>query len=715
MRRSFSALLAFVLLIILAASTLTAAQRVDIGAAKRAAEYHGEALYEKDLKVCDHELLRWAWGEPAVYVFTLMREDDAYPADILKDETLLRGAYLVSTGKKRAGYAKMAQAGRYWTVFVGATTDMPSFLKAYAGLPEHIVAQPLMDHCPADPYWIYGDLFHILVASRSAMARGEAKAVEIHRKETCAISDLGGKKSRSVPASLEQTEWERFTTGRAVPAKEEAPAPLILKAALEGWHQLTVEELNTDANWRGCGPAAFFNCLKYLEKRKKVKTHGESANTLMDWISICFNTRCDEKWWCEPKDMKKGAIQFFRGCGYSSAASIILRNSKDNLGFFDTYADEINKRFPCLLGGGTGDFKKHEVTGIGYYKKGAKLNFVIHDTWEETPEAVLIPFSGYPVVQLPDDMVRIRPQGTKQFEAAVPIAEEPILVGLDKSTASWKWQDIISSQNEVKVKFYGHEFLYYDKNGVRYKIDESDHIYGFWDFPYRDRRDRTCSTKEFKEGTVQEKFYLIDDNGHLLVIQKTVRLCVGETYLGSFRGSLKGYILGNKLLWFKDDFDMVLEMVVAGKGTPANPYSGGFGISGTGTELNYTGGPLPFSVQGIGTVAGSNGRVEASLRANMIDPSYGPIDCFQGSFTGTKGAVAISGEMKFDYSFTGMTTEAPIVKTVALVNPNKSAGLAIGPRRPGAQPPAAVGVSVRLAMPAVFLARSGAAVPSKKK
>ena len=57
-------------------SSLLASEIVDMDAAKRAAEYHGEMIFEKDLKVCAQELMYWSWGEPAVYVFTLMSERD---------------------------------------------------------------------------------------------------------------------------------------------------------------------------------------------------------------------------------------------------------------------------------------------------------------------------------------------------------------------------------------------------------------------------------------------------------------------------------------------------------------------------------------------------------------------------------------------------------------------------------------------------------------
>ncbi len=103
MRRYFSIISLIFVLFIFSVSLVIASQPVNIEVAKRAAKYHGESVFEKDLKVCEVELLHWPWGEPAVYVITLMREGDFYPPNILLDNTLLQGAYLVSIGKEEKG------------------------------------------------------------------------------------------------------------------------------------------------------------------------------------------------------------------------------------------------------------------------------------------------------------------------------------------------------------------------------------------------------------------------------------------------------------------------------------------------------------------------------------------------------------------------------------------------------------------------------------
>jgi len=195
MKRFFSFISITFILFIFWNSALLASEPVDIETAKRTAEYHGEMIFKRNLKLCDHELMYWPWGEPAVYVFTLISEGDFYPHDIFVDNTILQGAYLVSIGKKVEGYTIMSQADHYLTVIVGATTDMPPFVKAHTGLPEHILSLAVMDNPPLDPYWIFGGLFHTFVCSKAGKDLGKNIATEIHLEQTVALKDLGLKKS----------------------------------------------------------------------------------------------------------------------------------------------------------------------------------------------------------------------------------------------------------------------------------------------------------------------------------------------------------------------------------------------------------------------------------------------------------------------------------------------------------------------------------------
>lgn len=498
-----------------------ASQPVNIEAAKRAAEYHGEAVFEKDLKVCEYELLHWPWGEPAVYVFTLMREGDSYPPNILLDNTLLQGAYLVSIGKEEEGYTRMAQTDRYMTVYIGATTDMPSFIKAHAGLPEHIVAQALMGNPPLDPYWIYGDLFHILVTSKSRAGAGDTKATEIHLKEIVDLKDMGSKKVGTIPAYAEQIEWGRFLSPKAIPLNEENPYLTNVKGVLEGKHQLPVAERNIQGTWKGCSPAAFYNCLKYLEKKGKVSTHGKGVNFLLDWISICYRTNptggtTTADW------MVAGSIIMFRGLGYFSSVTEVERQNSNPGSFLTQFANEINSDYPCNLGStGKGIFVGHSTTGIGYWKAGTQIRLIIHDGWIATSGPVYVKYSGYPGEELeyPRFMRRFHPTRRGNFQEAEPKIEGPDLVLLNTTKSRWTWEEEFTSKNGVKVEEYAYEITFRDSRGAKYLHFGPERAY-----PFHTGVTTTCPETKFKRGTVEEIYKLIDANGHLVEAKKTVKL-----------------------------------------------------------------------------------------------------------------------------------------------------------------------------------------------
>jgi len=357
---------------------------VKIEEAKRAAKHYGELTFKKDLRVSDHELMYWPWGEPAVYVFTLTNEGGFYPQNISLDNTFLLGSYLVSDGKEFEGYTVMAQANRYMTVVVGATTDMPPFIKAHAGLPEHVLALGVMDNPPLEPYWIYRGLFHTFVGSKMEMNQGESRATEIHLGQTVALKELGMEKIGTIPAYAEEFEWGLFMNPQASIKSEENPYLMNVAGVKSGKHKLVVTEENVSGNWVGCSPAAFYNCLKYLEKQGLVSTANKGINYLLKWIAICYRT--------DPADggtqwewIPKGSSLILRGLGYKSTCSQVGRNDKPGQ-FLTKFANEINNDYPCNLGStGTGVFTGHSTTGIGYWKQGSHYRLIVHDGWKKTP------------------------------------------------------------------------------------------------------------------------------------------------------------------------------------------------------------------------------------------------------------------------------------------------------------------------------------------
>ncbi len=675
MRRYFSIISLIIVLFIFSVSLAIASQPVNIEAAKRAAEYHGELLFEKDLKVCDYEVLHWAWGEPAVYVFTLIGEGDFYPSNILLDNTLLQGAYLVSTGQEEAGYLMMAQADRYMTVYVGATTDMPSFIKAHAGLPEHIVIQPLMRDLPGDPYWIYGDLFHILLTSKSRFGTGDTKATEIHLKEIVDLKELGTEKAGAVPAYAEQIEWGQFISPGAIPPNEESPYLTNVIGVLEGWHQLTVDELNLKGTWQGCASAAFYNCVKYLEKKGRVNTGGKDATFLQNWISICFRANPDLRYQTISKDEVDGAMEWFRGCGYSSSVTPVYRTIREtNWSFLTKFANEINSTYPCLLSRGKGIFENHVTVGIGYWKKKALISLVVHDGWASTPKAVTIKYLGYPKGDLvwPDQMFKVHPGGKGTFMVAKPIIEGPNTVRLDTANSWWAWQDKITSTNNFKVETYAVEYIYYDATGKEYKRTGIPRGVPYYPYPFV--KPRKCTMKDFEAGTVKEKYFLIDGNGHLLVAQKTIRLVGIGGYTGLFSGTLTGCWIWSTTYRWKDIISATVTITVSGSGTSSDPYRGSLKIDGSAVETGWYEedyGPYKCGLRGVGIVSGAMGQIvvsPAKVSCVMLEmkpmPWAGP---YTVSFTGKKGVGdTITGTITFDEDSPLCVSDAPIVKTIVL-------------------------------------------------
>jgi hypothetical protein len=598
MKRCFVMLSVFFSLFVLCASFMTAAQLVNIGAAQRAAEYHAESIFEKDLKVCDHELLRWAWGEPAVYVFTLMREGDIYPSNILQDPTLLRGAYLVSIGKEGEGYEKMAQPDRYWSVYVGATSDMPSFLKAHAGLPEHIVTQPLMKNMPRDPYWIYGDLFHILVTSRSRMGLKDTKATEINLNKEYDLKDLGQDKVDTIPEYAEQDEWGRFVDAR------EDLKPIVKGTTVE----LKVKESNLQGKWWGCAAAAFYNCLKYIEEKGKVRLPGKTASFIQEWISIYYVAEFDGKnYWTILKNEIPGSKMVFRGLNYNSTV-IFTDRTKYPDNFFPRYAYEIKSGYPCSLSLGRGIFYKHATTGIGFWTSGNQVKLIIHDGWKKTTRPVWTKYSGYPDkdLQFPDALLTFRPGISKKYPTAKPVFVGPDILYSSKTDSSWEWDEELKSSNNVKAWVYTYDINFRNSAGAIY-----EHLEPKYDrmIPYASAWTWYLPKTIYKPGTMEAKYKVLDENGHLLTAQKTVSLCIGDGYTGPFIGEEKRVDIDLRMA-----VDTTVNIAVSGSGSASDPYSGHFWIEGS---MVLTGGGVPIKYtiggkDGTATVSGSNYQIEVA-------------------------------------------------------------------------------------------------------
>ena len=146
----------------------------------------------------------------------------------------------------------------------------------------------------------------------------------------------------------------------------------------EGEHKLDVKELNTKGKWNGCSPAAFYNCLKYLESQRKLNPANAGVNLLLEWIAICFQINPKTGGIIDP-DILNGAVQMFRGLGYNSACFEVLYDNQP-LPFLEKFAAEISNNAPCEVGGaGKGIFVDHSTTGIGHVKQGELYQLIIHD------------------------------------------------------------------------------------------------------------------------------------------------------------------------------------------------------------------------------------------------------------------------------------------------------------------------------------------------
>jgi hypothetical protein len=540
--KKYLGLISFVLfLFVLLAFSGFAGEKIELEVAQRAAEYHGELIFEKDLKICDHELMFWPSGEEAVYVFTLMGEDEVYPDDVFISDDALQGVYLALSGQFDEGYDLMAQPDRYMTVVVGADMDMPSFLKAHAGLPEHILYLKLMETPSYDPYFIYVDLFHTCVGSKLDQGYPYSQVTEIHLGKTVALSDLLTEKICLVPDHAQEHEWGSFLHPGQV-LDSSAPSYFIdLGAVKEGKHQLNVKEY-AKARYEGCSPAAFVNCLKYLESQGKVKTKGKSIRKLLEWTAICYRTDPSTKG-TAPSWILKGSKLMFKGLGYKPNVSEVTRqNNKPGL-FLTKFAREINAKYPVNLGGGTGVFNQHSTTGIGYWKQYKHIRLIIHDGWAGS-KPVYVKYSGYPTAdcEYPTYMRKFHPKGARNYPESQPMIKAPIRVLWDKVNLQWRWKYSLKSKNAVKAGIYIEEYKYFNSNGNQYHK-----IKGKRELPYWKGGTLTLPKPFFKRGKVQCKYYLVDYNGHLLEVKKTVRI---EDIIGTWKMNFNWKdIVGGSVTW----------------------------------------------------------------------------------------------------------------------------------------------------------------------
>ena len=523
MKRFYLLISLVLILFLLLSSAGFSSEQVDIKTAKKSAEYHGELIFEKDLKICDWELMYWPSGEPAVYVFTLIKaEGDFYPENVMMDNTLLLGAYLVSTGEELEGYTLMAQAERYMTVYVGATTDMSPFIKAHAGLPEHILISATMENLPSEPHWIYGGLFHTLVCSKAEKDWGESMATEIHLRESVALKDLGIEKTGTIPSYEEELEWEPFLRS------DKHSYLMNVKGKKKEKILLKVDEINNRGEWVGCSPAAFVNCLRYLEKKRKlIKTGGKSIDKLLLWTAACYRTSPYNK------KTKKGGVSalawipygsnlMFKGLGYESDVSVYKRKNNNPLEFINKFIKELEEKFPCNLGSGKGIFNGHSTTGIGYEKNGDSYMLIVHDGWTSTPnEPVIVKYYGYPNkdIEYPQYMRCFRPGKKKKFPQAELHISVPASVQLTNN--QWRWGARFSSNNAIDLECWAVHTEYYDNNGKKYKeTDDED----FRLRPYKKYIKYKNKKPAYKKGKAKTLYYLIDYNGHWLELNYTVDL-----------------------------------------------------------------------------------------------------------------------------------------------------------------------------------------------
>jgi hypothetical protein len=553
-----------------------AGEKIELGVAKRAAEYHGELIFEKDLRICDHELMFWPSGEEAVYVFTLMAEKEVYPEDVFFNDEALQGAYLALSGQFDEGYNLMAQPDQFKTVVVGATTDMPSFLKAHAGLPEYLLYLKLMENPPYDPYFIYIDLFHTCVGSKLDRSYPYSNVTEIHLKKTVSLSDLSTAKTGHIPDYALEYEWGSFLNPGQI--QEPAAPPYFIDhvAVKEGKHQLDVKEYAL-ASTAGCSPAAFVNCLKYLEEQGKVKTQGKSIGELLEWTAICFRTDPADKSTMQGW-IKKGSNQMFKGLGYRTAVSAVMRqDSKPGL-FLTKFAREINTNYPVELGGtGKGIFEGHSTTGIGYWKQGTHIRLIVHDGWAGN-NPVIVKYSGYPAAdcQYPRSMNKFHPKGATNYPKANPKIKAPKIVMWDKTNLCWYWEYTLESNNKVKVECYKRDLEFFDSKGNRYWEEKYTR-----EIPYFIFNVELFPRNLIIRGKVLTKSYIVDDNGHLLEAKNTLRL---EDIIGTWKMNYRwtAYIGGSVIWTVKKN----------GIFTTSDGYNGTWDLNKRKVKFNYQSGTI---------------------------------------------------------------------------------------------------------------------------
>jgi len=426
--------------------------------------------------------LTWPSGEPAAYAVTLVRAGNFAPPDILLDNTLLAGAALVAAGREREGYLAMAQLERYRTVVVGASTDMPSLIKAHAGLPEHVLASVLGPGLPIEPRWIYADPFHTLVAPGLDAGRPGATAREIHTGEAVVLADLATQKRERIPPAAEAAEWGRFLhPGLALPDAR-IGLPGLNGEILEGTHLLSISEYNTATVWKGCHPAAVFNCTKYHAKNGKVGLQGKSDAAIMDWIAVACRTN-PANGATYGESVEEGPYFFYHGLGYEISGQWTFRDEAQSEQFLAQYAGEINAGFPAILASGQGIFRSHATTGIGYEKTGPLAMVIIHDVWKSTPAPVYVKYLGYPAGECvyPDYVLTLHPGAAKNFPVAKPKFKAALEVIYSPTQKKWPWHYSI---NDPGVEIYGDELSLYDTAGKRYRHDEPTRIYPYIN-PYR--------------------------------------------------------------------------------------------------------------------------------------------------------------------------------------------------------------------------------------
>ena len=538
MRFRYAVSAAFIAAFVLCASFVYGAALVPAGAAARSAEYHAEKIYNRDLRIVGQERMTWPWGEPAVYVFTLADADggDRDPARPLLEPWFLRGARLVAAGREEEGYRLMARPERYVTVYTGATDDLPAMLKAHAGLPEHVLALATMDNPPADPAWIYGGLFHVLLASRTRLAGGEGKAVEIHTELEYALADL--RRARTKSGALDPRsaaiEWTRFLNPGLAASTAGAPqAGFEITGVEDGEHKLAVSESNINTEWKGCAPAAFYNCLKYLASKGKLKTPNLPAAGLMNWIAICYRANPYNQWLANPVWIVDGSSLMFRGLGYASTVGVYKRVDSQPGLFLTHFAAEIEAGRPTNLGGtGKGVFEAHSTTGIGYWKDGALVQLIIHDGWKTTPDVpVYVKYAGYPAADLeyPAYVRSFKPGSKRAFAAADPEVLFPAWTRCDPTAGKWKPSVNMISLNDVGVEAYAMDTIYYNVRGARYYREGPD-----WRiYPFLKKGVWTISKPAVKAGRADTTWYLVDGNGHLLKVKSQIKLL--EAPVGTFR------------------------------------------------------------------------------------------------------------------------------------------------------------------------------------